>query len=99
VIEDQSGSEGKAEPDRAEGVEGQRAAEGTEGTEVRGAGRVMTDQGIAGGMRKGGAKAEPSARRPEWEPGDHHTKAELEIRKPKTDPSSWAEPPKEEPKG
>lgn len=29
--------------------------DGAEGLEVRGAGRVTTDQGIAGGTRKGGA--------------------------------------------
>lgn len=89
-------------------LKGWRDKEQLKGPEVRGAGRVMTDQGIAGGTRKGGAKAEPTAqwaeveqwaRRPEWEPGDHHNKVELEIRKPKADPSSWAEPPKEEPKG
>lgn len=42
------------------------------------------------------AKVEQWARRPEAEPGDHHTKAELEIGTPKADPSSWAKSLKEE---
>lgn len=87
MIEDQSRYGGKAEPDGAQ----------LKGPEDHGAGRVMTDQGIARGTRKG-AKAEPTSQGAEveqqaWrtkeEPGDHHTKAELEIRKLKADPSSW----------